>query len=66
MRDYNSVYLGGVAISSIVNIAFAVKYGKRPVLLVNSLLLAIGNFWGAAAQSLPSMAVSRFVAGWGM
>lgn len=66
VRNYNSVYLGGVAISSIVNIAFAVKYGKRPVFLVNSLLLAAGNFWGGGATSLASMAGSRFVAGWGV
>ncbi|KIV92106.1 hypothetical protein PV10_06572 [Exophiala mesophila] len=66
VRNYNSVYLAGVAISSIVNIAFAVKYGKRPVFIVNSLLLAVGNFGGAGATSLPSMAGSRFIAGWGV
>ncbi len=43
-RQYNGILLGCVAVSSLLSNTLAVKFGKRPILLLSSILLVIGQF----------------------
>lgn len=65
-RQYNGVLLGCVALSSLFSNTLAVKYGKRPILLLSSILLVVGQFWGGAAHSLGSLTGSRALTGLGV
>lgn len=66
VHHYNTVLLGIVAANSIISNCLAVKYGKRPVLLINTVFLIIAQFWGGGVNSLASLSGSRVFAGLGM
>ncbi|KAI1613506.1 major facilitator superfamily domain-containing protein [Exophiala viscosa] len=66
ISSYNGVLLGCVAVSSFLGNSLAVKYGKRPVYLVASILLIAGSFWGGGAKSLGSLTGSRALVGLGV
>ncbi|KDQ58236.1 hypothetical protein JAAARDRAFT_206902 [Jaapia argillacea MUCL 33604] len=45
---------------------FAVKYGRRPVFLISSLILFTCSIWSAVSTGLPSFVASRVFQGFGM
>ena len=55
-----------IAVGSLICNTLAVKYGKRPVYLSTTLMLAVTSFWAAEAQSLGSLMAARIVQGFCM
>lgn len=46
--------------------ALAVKYGKRPVYLLCTVIMIVTSFWAAASKSFASLVAARTVMGFGM
>jgi predicted MFS family arabinose efflux permease len=55
-----------IAAGSLICNTLAVKFGKRPVYLVTTLLLAVSCFWAAEVQSFGSLAAARTIQGFSM
>lgn len=55
-----------IAVGSLVCNTLAVKYGKRPIYLSTTLMLAVTSFWAAEAKSLGSLMAARIVQGFCM
>jgi MFS family permease len=55
----------GNAVGGVVFIPFAVKYGRRPVYLVSTGLMAAFTFWTARIQSVEELYATNFLSGLG-
>lgn len=60
-----AINYAGTATGCIFFIPFAIKYGRRPVYLVSTCLMAGVAFWSAKMQSVPELYITSLLCGLG-
>jgi MFS family permease len=53
----------GLACGGVIFIPFAIKYGRRPVYLISTAVMAATAFWTARLQAVPELYITNLLSG---
>lgn len=63
LSNAQSAQLAGLAVGCLFFIPFAIKYGRRPVYLLSTLILAASSWWTSRVDSYAELIATSFITG---